>query len=95
MYLPCGPLPTLQARKSRIKSVKSALLVPRPSRVGEEQRGFGTFRNRLSPRAGKGVNKLRDLALAPPRGRALERVYGNTTVSTLSTGCITDLAVAK
>ena len=55
MYLPCGPLPTLQARKSRIKSVKSALLVPRPSRVGEEQRGFGTFRNRLSPRGGKGV----------------------------------------
>ena len=24
-------------------------------RVGEEQRGFGTFRNRLSPRGGKGV----------------------------------------
>ncbi len=46
MYLPCGPLPTLQAKKSRIKSVKAALLVPRPSRVGEEQRGFGTFRNR-------------------------------------------------
>ena len=55
MYLPCGPLPTLQAKKSRIKSVKAALLVPRPSRVGEEQRGFGTFRNRLSPRRGKGV----------------------------------------
>ena len=58
MYLPCGPLPTLQAKKSRIKSVKAALLVPRPSRVGEEQRGFGTFRNRLSPRRGKGVNPL-------------------------------------
>ena len=55
MYLPCGPLPTLQAKKARIKSVKSALSVPRPSRVGEEQRGFGTFRNRLSPRRGKGV----------------------------------------
>ena len=58
MYLPCGPLPTLQAKKARIKSVKSTLSVPRPSRVGEEQRGFGTFRNRLSPRRGKGVNPL-------------------------------------
>ena len=56
MYLSCGPLPTLQARKSRIKSVKAALLVPRPSKVGEEQRGFGTFRNWLSPRRGEGVN---------------------------------------
>ena len=59
MYLPCGPLPTLQAKKSRIKSVKSALSVPRPSKVGEVRgagRGFDTFRNRLSPRGGKGVN---------------------------------------